>query len=143
LNSADAQPVNSSDLGITLVTPPGAPGISEDVVVLATFRSIADSSNGMVEVALPATGVIQNTTGVHCENILVGLDTDSDWLFGNSSLQLGNRFRRDVGIRLNANLTKRGIIFAIAIFVWEVSRGVWISGLKFLEVRLEVLEGIV
>lgn len=96
----------------------------------------------MIKVALPTVLAVQNTAGVHSENILVGLNTDRDWLFSNGSLQLSDGFWWDPGERLDANFTKRGLEFALAVFIWKDSRSVWVVRLELQEVGFEVLEGV-
>ena len=85
-------------------------------------------------------GGVEDTTGVHLEDGLVGLDGDGDWGLGDGSLQLGDGVGWDVLVGSNTDLTKGGIIFAGTGL--SVSRGVWISGLELLELALEEGEGV-
>lgn len=57
LAAADTSTIASSDLDVALVTPSGAPGVSNDVVVLATLVSVSDDCDGVVESGWAGSGV--------------------------------------------------------------------------------------
>ena len=139
LDTADTSTVDGGDLDVTLVTPRGRPGVSDDVVLLTVLGTIADSGDGVVEVGTALLGV-EDTTGVHLEDGLVGLDGDGDWLLGDGGLQSGDGSGWDVLVGSNTNLTLGGI--ELAGTGLTVSGGVWVGGLELLEVGLEVGEGV-
>jgi len=57
LDSADTWAIDSGDLNVTSITPSSAPGVSDDVVVFAGFGTVADGSDGVVEVGATCGGV--------------------------------------------------------------------------------------
>jgi len=89
LDSADAYALNGSDLDVALITPACSPRVSDDPVVLTSIATIADNNDGVIGGGSTLVGV-KDTAGVHLEDGLVGLNTDSNWLLGDSSLKLCN-----------------------------------------------------
>jgi len=139
LDTADTGTIDGGDLDVSSITPGSTPGVSDDVVLLSRLGTIADGGNGVIEGSTTSLGV-HDTTGVHLEDGLVGLDGDGDWGLGDGSLQLGDGVGWDVSVRGNTDLTLGGIIFAGAGL--SRSRGVWVSGLELLKLGLEVGEGV-
>jgi len=89
LDTADTSTINGGDLDVSLVSPRGSPGVSDDVVVLSTLSSISDGGNGVIELGSASLGV-HDTRCVLLEDGFVGFDGNRDWLFGNGSLKLRN-----------------------------------------------------
>ena len=87
LDTADTSSVNGGDLDVSLVSPRGSPGVSDDVVLLSVLGSVSNGSNGVIELGSASSGV-QNTGGVVLENSLVGLDGNRHWLLVDGSLEL-------------------------------------------------------
>jgi len=106
---------------------------------LSGLGTVSDSGNGVIELGSTFLGV-HDTTGVHLEDGLVGLDGDGDWGKGDGGLQLGDGVGWDVLVRSNTDLTLGGIIFAGAGL--SSTRGIWVGGLELLKLGLEVLEGV-
>ena len=139
LDTADTGTIDGGDLDVSSVTPGSTPGVSDDVVLLSGLGSVSDGGNGVIEGGTTGLGV-EDTTSVHLEDGLVGLDGDGGWGLSDGSLQLGDGVGWDVSVRGNTNLTLGGIIFAGAGL--SMSRGVWVSGLELLKLGLEVGEGV-
>lgn len=87
LDTADTSALLGSDLDVTFVTPGSAPGVSDDVVVLAGLGSVSDGSDGVVEVGA-AGGGVEDTRVVKLEDGLVSLDGDGDDALVDGSLEL-------------------------------------------------------
>lgn len=104
LDTADTSSVNGGDLNVSLVSPRGSPGVSDDVVVLSALGSVSNGGNGVIELG-SASGGVQNTGGVVLEDSLVGLDGDRNWLLVDGSLELRDGSGWDVGVVLNLNLS--------------------------------------
>jgi len=88
LDTTDALTFDDGDLDVAHVSPRTGPGVSHDVVLFAILSSIADSSNGVIEVGAALRG-IEDTIHVLLENWFVGLDGHRHWGFSNGSLELG------------------------------------------------------
>jgi hypothetical protein len=76
LDSTDTNRVlDGSDSDVTLLTPAGGPGVSDDVVVTnGVISTPSDGSDSVVE--LGSTSIrVDDTTGVVMEDILVGLNS--------------------------------------------------------------------
>jgi len=106
---------------------------------LSRLGTVSDGGNGVIELGSALLGV-ENTTGVHLEDGLVGLDGDGGWGLGDGSLELGDGVGWDVLVGSNTDLTKGGIVLAGAGL--SMTRGVWVSGLELLELGLKVGEGV-
>lgn len=139
MDTADTGTIDGGDLDVSSVTPGGGPGVSDDVVLLSSLGTVSDGGDGVIELGSTLLGV-EDTTGVHLEDGLVGLDGDGGWGLGDGGLQLGDGVGWDVLVGSNFDGTLGGIIFAGAGL--SVSRGIWISGLELLNVRLKVGEGV-
>ena len=79
----------SSDSDVTSVTPAGAPGVSDDPVVLATFVTVADHSDGVVNLGWAGSGV-EDTASVHLELGVAGSEGNGDNTSVEGSLVLGD-----------------------------------------------------
>ena len=66
---------------------------------------------------------VEDTTGVHLEDGLVGFNGDRDWLFGNSGLKLGNGIGLDVAVGGDINLSLSLVNMAVA-GLWG---DIWVS----------------
>jgi len=89
----------------------------------------------VVELAAASAG--DDTTGVHLEDHLVGLDGDGNWSLGNGGLELGGRWA-DILEASDLTNTLGGLVLA-----GTVSGLVWVLGLELKWGGLDVLEGIV
>ena len=140
LDTADTLAIDGGDLDVTLITPAGAPRVTDDVVVLAGggIGAIADSGDGVVEVGA-AGGGVHDTGLVHLEDELVGLDGDGGGGSGNGGLELGNGVSLDVVVGRDEDLLLGGVGLAGAGDTG--SRGVGVVSLELLGGLLEVLEG--
>lgn len=90
LRSADTSTFLSSELNVTFVTPAGAPGVSDDPVVLAILVTPTDGGDGVVDLGT-AGSTSEDTASVQLEGgAASGKSNTEDTLFS-SSLVLGNR----------------------------------------------------
>ena len=137
LDTADTDTWDGSDLDVSLVSPRGTPGVSDDVVVLGSIVSVSDGGDGVVELG-SASGGVEDSTGVHLEDRSVGLNGDGGWSLGNGSLELINGLGSNVGVGGNTNLTLGGRVLA-----GSISGSVWIVSLELLSVGLGIGEGVV
>lgn len=96
MDTTDAWTIaGDGDSDVAHFSPGTGPGVSHDVVIFATLRSIADCSNSVIEFGTALSG-IEDTIRVHLEHSLVGLNGDRNWGFSNGGLQLGSRVGWDV-----------------------------------------------
>ena len=84
-----------------------------------------------------ALGGVENTTGVHLEDVSVGLDGNGGWSNGDGSLKLINGLWSDVNVVLNENLTLGGISSTSL-----VNGLVWVVSLELLGGTLNVDESV-
>lgn len=77
----------SSNSDVASLTPAGAPGVSDDPVVLATFVAIADHSDGVVDLGW-AVLVVEDTTSVLLECTVSSSEGNGDNTGVKSSLVL-------------------------------------------------------
>ena len=139
LDTADTFAWNSGNLDVSRVSPAGAPGVSDDPVVLAILCAESDSTDGVIELGT-AAGIVQDSTSVHLEAQLVSLDGQSDWRFGDSCLELVNAvgwnvsvagiFYFSVGLACNASSAD------------SMAGGVWVYRLSYLSVLHKVHESV-
>jgi len=94
LATADTRALVSGDSDVTTFTPAGAPGVSNDPVVLATLVTITDHSDGMVNLGW-AGRVIEDTASVHLEGSVSGGESDGNGTSVEGSLVLGDRSSGD------------------------------------------------
>ena len=89
LATADTTALVSGDSDVTSVTPAGAPGVSNDPVVLASLVTITNHSDGVVDLGW-AGRVIEDTASVHLERSISGGECDGNGTSVKSSLVLGD-----------------------------------------------------
>merc|ERR1711907_620569 len=75
LDTADTFALDSGDLDVSLISPRGSPGVSNDVVLLSVLGSVSNGGNGVIELSSTFFGV-QDSTCVLLEDSFVGLDGD-------------------------------------------------------------------
>lgn len=140
LDTADTLAINGGDLDVTLITPAGAPRVSDDVVLLARggISAVADSSDGVVKVGT-AGGGVEDTGLVHLEDELVGLNGDGSWLEGDGGLEGRDGVGLDVGVARDLDLLEGLVRGAGA--GGAGARGVWVVRVQFIGVGLQVVEG--
>jgi hypothetical protein len=63
---------------VSALSPSRAPGVLEDPVVLAVVAAVTDDENSMVQVALVASLIVEEPSGVELE-FVGGIDGDGDW----------------------------------------------------------------
>jgi len=88
-------------------------------------------------VELGSTSSGNDTTGVHLEDGLVGLDGDGDWSLADGSLELGGG-GGDILETGNLTNTLGGLVLA-----GTVHTSVWVAGFELKWVALDVFEGVV
>lgn len=141
MDTADTSAFDGTDLDVTLVTPGSAPGVSDDVVLFTTLRSVTNGGDGVVE-AGSAFGGVHDTTGVHLEDALVSLDGNGDNTLVKGSLQLGDAVFLD--LRPSSDLDDTlGFFIFVASTGLSMSGGVWVVGLEDLSLGLQEVEGFV
>ena len=136
LDTADSNSVNSGDLNVSLVSPGGSPGVSDEVVLLAVLNSVSDGSDSVVELS-SAGGGVEDSASVHLEDRSVGLNSDGGGSGSNGGLELGDGLGGDGGNLGNVNLTLGGVGLASL-----GSGSVGVVGLELLSVGLGVSEGV-
>jgi len=77
LAAADTVTFMGSELDVASITPARAPGVSDDPVVLTTFITITDHSDGVVNLGW-AGGRIEDTTSVLLEVAVSGSKSNRD-----------------------------------------------------------------
>ena len=82
---------------------------------------------------------VKDSAGVHLEDGLVGLDTDSNWLLDNSGFELGDALWKNILASSNGNLTLSGNILAGP--GGSSTSSVWVVSFKLLSVILNIFEG--
>jgi len=95
LDAADSRSVDGGDSAVSSLSPSGTPGVSNDVVVLATRCTVSDGSDGVVESGT-ASGGVDDSAAVLPEDGIVGLDGDGDDTLVEGSLELSNAVSLDV-----------------------------------------------
>jgi hypothetical protein len=119
-----------------MVTPGGSPWVSNEIVVLTLLVTITDGGDGVIEVGT-ARGGVKNTTSVHLEDGLIGLNGHGCWSLGNGSHKLGcgswgdglNGFDIDLTLGLGGS-------------AWSISSGIWIVTSELLTGGLKILHGV-
>ncbi len=138
LDTADSSTVTDvGNLHVSLVSPGGSPGVSEDVVVLTVLGSVSNEGDGVIEGG-SARGGVEDTGLVELEDSLVSLNGDGDWLLGNGGLGLGGGSWGGVhvGGDLNSGLLE-GIVLAVTVL-----GSVWVGRSEDGVVLLVVVEGV-
>merc|ERR1712086_74862 len=127
------------DSDVTFFSPVSGPGVSDDPVVLATFASVTNSGDGVIEVSSTSLVVVDTTT-VRLPIGTLGINGDAGWLSLNGSLQLSGAFLWDMSICGGLNKFLGALGFARS--GSTRSRGVWVVSFEFLSVLLGILEGV-
>jgi hypothetical protein len=122
---------------VSLFSPAGSPGVSDNVVLLSVLGSVSDSSDSVVESGSRALRLRDNTTGVVHESVLLGIDGDGNW----SLLDGGLQGRGGVG-RNFVDVGDRDMTRIAAGVAGSVSGSVSVVGLEILSVGLNVVHGI-
>ena len=107
LDTADSDcSFNSGNLDVSLISPWGSPGVSNNVVVLSGswISSITNSSDSVIKLSSTSSRV-QNTWSILLENSSVSFNSDWNWLFCNCSHKLWGRFRWNSCVPLSLNNT--------------------------------------
>ena len=81
LDTADTFSCNGGDLDVSLISPSGTPRVSDDVEVLASFGSVTDGGDGMIEVVTIST-VVEDTSSVTLEVVVGSIDGNASWSLG-------------------------------------------------------------
>lgn len=126
------------DSEVTILSPVGAPGVSDDQELFLAFFAVSNSGDSVVNVMTALLGV-QDTMLVHLEGVLVGFDTDANWLNGKSSLHLGNRVLLE--LLPASGLDQTGVRFSMALSILALTGGVWVVCLGIDGILLGVFEG--
>merc|ERR1740116_652031 len=127
-----------SDSDVSLLTPGGGPGVSDDVVVTdGLIGSPSNGSDGVIEVG-STVGRVDDTSGVVMEDFLVSFDSNGDDTLLDGTLEASSRVLRNVSVVLNGNVT--GGQSRIAATSVASSRGVRIFSFLSLAIALQVLE---
>jgi len=136
LDTADTDTWDGGDLDVSLVTPGGTPGVSNEVVVLAGLGSVTNGGDGVVELGSARSGV-EDTSGVHLEHGSVGLEGHGHWGGGDGGLEGidGGWGHGLVGLHVNLS----GVLGGLA---RSISGGVGVVVLEVLSLLLGVLEGV-
>ena len=61
LDTADTRTIDDSELDVALVAPAGAPGVLDQVVVLAVVRAVSDSKDTVVNISAAIPVVVDTT----------------------------------------------------------------------------------
>jgi len=142
LNTADTGSVlDGSNSDVSLLTPGGGPGVSDDVVVSdLIISSPSDSGDGVVKVG-SALSRVDDTSGVVVEDLLVSLDGDGDDTLLDSTLEGVGRSGGNLSVVLDGDLPsgKGGLASARGTGLGSV----WVSSLSVLTMRLQVIESLV
>lgn len=103
LDSANTVSISvGGDPHVTIFSPGSSPGVSEDKVVLTSLSTVTDESNSVVKVGSTG-GLVEDTALVHLEDEFVGLNSNRDWVLGNSSLDLRLTSWSDISVVKSSN----------------------------------------
>lgn len=86
LNGTYTNTADGSNVDISLITPVGTPGVSNNIVFLSVLGSISYSDDGVIGLVTTLGGV-ENTTLVTLEVGSLGINGDRGWSLSDSSLQ--------------------------------------------------------
>ena len=142
LDSTDTNGVlDGSDSDVSLLSPAGGPGVSDDVVVTnGLISSPSNSSDSVVKLGSTSSRV-DDTASVVMEDFLIGLNSYGDDTLLDGTLEASSRSLRNVGIVLDGNGTSGHASMASS---RNTSLGgIRVIALKGLTVILQVLEGFV
>jgi len=71
---------------VTFFSPAGSPGVSDDSVGNTVLGSVSDGGDGVIEVSRFST-VVEDSTGVTLEVVVVSIDGNASWSFGDGTCQ--------------------------------------------------------
>lgn len=126
----------NTELDVTVVTPAGSPGVSDEVVFLTIFSSVSNSGDGVAGTGW--AGFVVHDTGFITSEVGVStVDRDRCWSSGNGGEKLRSRFWSDSVVGVNLNLT-----FAAAVMASSILSLVWVITLEFLWVFFTLGETI-
>lgn len=132
LATADTSTIDSSDLDVATVTPSGSPGVSDDVVVLATLVSVSNDGDGVVESGW-AGGGVEDTASVLLEvSVASSEGNGEDTLVGGSLVLGGSSCNRLPGRDSDGTRSSSAS---------SISGSVWVLGGEHLWLGLEVVPG--
>lgn len=94
-----------SDLDVSLVSPSGSPGVSDQVVWDSVFFSVSNSSDSVVQRGSTGSSS-DDTRSVVVEDTLVSFDGDRNWSLSNGSLEFGD----DVALNVVDLLDLGGVV---------------------------------
>jgi len=134
LDTADTKTINNTNSDVTLITPPGVPGVLDEVVFNTVQNTVSDGENSVVELFTASSG--ENTRGVGLESVLVSLNGDSNGLLGNSGLELSGASGWDGDERFDTDDT-------VLVTAGRINTLVWVVSLVVELVSLGVVEGLV
>jgi hypothetical protein len=102
---------------------------------LAILGSVSNSKDSVIEGG-SAICRGEDTTSIHLEDGLVGLNSNRDWSLGDGSLKVSWAFGLNVGISGGLDFALGFVISALAVL-----GNIWVVGLRFEWVSLCVQEG--
>lgn len=111
LDAADAGAFDGSNLDVSLIAPSSAPGVSDNVVLLTTFASIANSCDGVIELSSACAGV-EDAALILLEDRFVGLDGDRDDTLVDGGLESRHAMRCDSPVARDSDLALGAIVVA-------------------------------
>ena len=83
------------DTDVTLISPAGRPGVSDNEVVDSTGGSVTNSGDGVIELGSTSGGV-KDTRSISLEDRLVGLNGDGGWSLSNGGSKIGSGVLRNL-----------------------------------------------
>ena len=107
LDTADTNAISEADSDIARLTPAGAPGVSDDVVVSA----VANSGDGVVKSGT-AGGSSDDTTGVVAEDVGGSINGHRHGAGVDGGLEGGKALGGDLGVRGGGDLAIGGVVLA-------------------------------
>jgi len=117
LDTTDTNSILNTNADVAILTPVSTPGVFNEIILLAVFRTVTNSEHCMIKV--PATAFLSNnTTSVVMESRLVGLNSDRDRLKSDGSLKLNRVLLRHIG---ETSCTNHSLGFIIAAFTTSSS----------------------
>ena len=120
LDTADTWTSHTSNFDVTRFSPAGTPWVSDDVKWCTVISTVTNGCDGVIKIS-SALKWIKDTTLVHLEDWLVGLNGDRNWSQSNSSQKLIDWFTLDIVDLGHKDFTLTGAGFACII-----SSSVWI-----------------
>jgi hypothetical protein len=145
LDTADTSGVlDGSDSDVTLFTPSGGPGVSDDVVVLTSgiIGTPSNGGDGVIELG-SALSRVDDTSGVVVEDFLISLDSYGDNTLLNGTLEASGRVFRDISVVLDGDITSGKGSLAGRLATSLGAGIIGVGGLESLTIFLQILEGLV